>query len=413
LIYQPASSIENINNTNNAAVEDKSVEESPPASEVEVEAFNTFDEMGLKEDLLRGIYSYGFEKPSAIQQRAIVPLSSGVDVIAQAQSGTGKTGAFSIGALQRIDINRREPQVMIMSPTRELARQSHTVISSIGDYLGVRSCLVIGGANFRETIQQIKDGVHVVVATPGRCLDMIERRQLSTRSLKLFILDEADEMLSQGFEEQVHGIVSKLPEECQIGLFSATMPEGCVALAESFMKKPVSILVKAEEVTLEGIKQFYIDCQRDDWKLDTLCDLYTCLTVSQTVIFLSSRRKVEWLQAALEARDFTVSAIHGEMDDKDRAMVMQEFRSGSSRILLATDLLARGIDVQQVSLVVNYDMPREQESYIHRIGRGGRFGRKGVAINLVTADDARMVRQIEQFYSTQIEEMPADVAVHL
>merc|ERR1712054_344495 len=273
--------------------------------------------------------------------------------------------------------------------------------------------LLVGGARMQECIAELKSGVHVAVGTPGRTLDMLERRHLNSRDINLFIIDEADEMLSQGFEEQVRNIMARLPEQAQVALFSATMPRECLELTERFMRQPLHILVKAEEVTLEGIRQFYIDVDREEWKLDVLCDLYETLTVAQAVIFCSSRRKVDWLKSQLETREFTVSAIHGDMEDKDRALIMQQFRTGSSRILIATDLLARGIDVQQVSLVVNYDMPRGpdgRENYIHRIGRGGRFGRKGVAINFITRDDVSILRGIEKHYGTQISEMPADVA---
>ena len=193
-------------------------------------------------------------------------------------------------------------------------------------------------------------------------------------------------------------------------LLSATMPQDVLEVTTKFMRDPVRILVKKAELTLEGIKQFYIAVEKEDWKLDTLSDLYETVTITQAVIFCNTRRKVDWLTDKLTARDFTVSAMHGDMDQGQRDLIMKEFRSGSSRVLIATDLLARGIDVQQVSLVINYDLPANRENYIHRIGRGGRFGRKGVAINFVTADDVRMMREIEQFYSTQIEEMPMNVA---
>lgn len=188
------------------------------------------------------------------------------------------------------------------------------------------------------------------------------------------------------------------------------MPQDVLEVTTKFMRDPVRILVKKDELTLEGIKQFYIAVEKEDWKLDTLSDLYETVTITQAVIFCNTRRKVDWLTDKLTARDFTVSAMHGDMDQPQRDLIMKEFRSGSSRVLIATDLLARGIDVQQVSLVINYDLPANRENYIHRIGRGGRFGRKGVAINFVTADDVRMMREIEQFYSTQIEEMPMNVA---
>jgi translation initiation factor 4A len=239
---------------------------------------------------------------------------------------------------------------------------------------------------------------------------MIERRALDVRNVKLFILDEADEMLSRGFTDQIYDVFRKLPETVQVGLFSATMPDEVLEMTTKFMNNPKRILVKRDELTLEGIKQFYIAVDKEDWKLDTLCDLYETLTITQAIIYCNARRKVDWLTDNLHQRDFTVSALHGDMDQKERELIMREFRSGSSRVLITTDLLARGIDVQQVSLVINYDLPKDRENYIHRIGRSGRFGRKGVAINFITGDDVRQMRDIEQFYNTQIEEMPMNVA---
>jgi translation initiation factor 4A len=268
----------------------------------------------------------------------------------------------------------------------------------------------IGGTSVREDMKALQDGPQVVVGTPGRVQDMIQRRVLKTDNMKMFVLDEADEMLSRGFTEQIYDIFQLLPQSTQVVLLSATMPQDVLEVTTKFMRDPIRILVKKAELTLEGIKQFYIAVDKEEWKLDTLSDLYETVTITQAVIFCNTRRKVDWLTDKLTARDFTVSAMHGDMDQAQRDVIMKEFRSGSSRVLIATDLLARGIDVQQVSLVINYDLPANRENYIHRIGRGGRFGRKGVAINFVTADDVRMMREIEQFYSTQIEEMPMNVA---
>jgi translation initiation factor 4A len=239
---------------------------------------------------------------------------------------------------------------------------------------------------------------------------MINRGALKTDSMKMFILDEADEMLSRGFKDQIYDVFQRLPPSTQVVLLSATMPSEVMEVTTKFMRDPIRILVKKDELTLEGIKQFYVAVEKEEWKLDTLCDLYETVTITQAVIFCNTRRKVDWLTEKLTAREFTVSAMHGDMEQGQREVIMKEFRSGSSRVLIATDLLARGIDVQQVSLVINYDLPSNKENYIHRIGRGGRFGRKGVAINFVTADDTRMLREIEQFYSTQILEMPMNVA---
>jgi translation initiation factor 4A len=374
------------------------------------ETVDNFDSMDLKPELLRGIYAYGFERPSAIQQRAILPVINNRDVIAQAQSGTGKTATFSISVLQKIDLSVKQCQALILAPTRELAQQIQKVVVAIGDFMNVECHACIGGTVVRDDMKILQDGVHVVVGTPGRVQDMIQRRALKTDAIKLFVLDEADEMLSRGFTEQIYDIFQLLPQSTQVVLLSATMPQDVLEVTTKFMRDPVRILVKKAELTLEGIKQFYIAVEKEEWKLDTLSDLYETVTITQAVIFCNTRRKVDWLTEKLTARDFTVSAMHGDMDQPQRDVIMKEFRSGSSRVLIATDLLARGIDVQQVSLVINYDLPTNRENYIHRIGRGGRFGRKGVAINFVTADDVRMMREIEQFYSTQIEEMPMNVA---
>mmetsp|Transcript_3719 Transcript_3719/g.6111 ORF Transcript_3719/g.6111 Transcript_3719/m.6111 type:complete len:417 (-) Transcript_3719:485-1735(-) len=374
------------------------------------EAIESFDKMGLPEELLRGIYSYGFEKPSAIQQRAIKPVMMGRDLIAQAQSGTGKTGTFAIGTLAAIDPNLRQCQSLILAPNRELAKQIKDVVAALSEYMGIKVHACIGGTAVRESIRTLQGGVHVVIGTPGRVDDMINRRVLRLDHLRQFFLDEADEMLSVGFKDQIYNIFKYLPESVQVCLFSATMPLDVLEVTEQFMRDPVRILVKKDELTLEGIKQFYIAVEREEWKLDTLCDLYGTLTIAQAIIYCNVRRKVDWLQEQMEMRDFTVSCLHGDMDQKERDLIMKEFRSGSSRVLITTDLLARGIDVQQVSLVMNFDLPTNRENYIHRIGRSGRFGRKGVAINFVTDGDVRYLRDIEGFYQTEIKEMPMDIA---
>ncbi|KAL5476226.1 hypothetical protein EMCRGX_G026142 [Ephydatia muelleri] len=369
-----------------------------------------FDHMDLKEELLRGVYAYGFEKPSAIQQRAILPCIKGHDVIAQAQSGTGKTATFAIAILQKIDITKQNCQALVLAPTRELAQQIQKVVIALGDYMHADCHACIGGTNIKADMTKLERGQHVVVGTPGRVFDMINRKALDPRGIKMFVLDEADEMLSRGFKDQIYDVFKKLPSNIQVVLLSATMPEDVLEVTKKFMREPVRILVKKEALTLEGIRQFYVQVEKEEWKLDTLCDLYETLTITQAVIFVNTRRKVDWLTEKMHARDFTVSSMHGDMEQKDRDVIMREFRSGSSRVLITTDLLARGIDVQQVSLVINYDLPANRENYIHRIGRGGRFGRKGVAINFITREDERMLKDIEQFYDTQIEEMPMNVA---
>ncbi|KAJ2909322.1 translation initiation factor eIF4A [Coemansia aciculifera] len=350
-----------------------------PLAEINVEDISSnydnvvesFDDMGLDEDLLRGIYAFGFERPSAIQQRAIVPVLKGRDVIAQAQSGTGKTATFSISILQKIDPTIPQIQALVLAPTRELATQIQKVMTSLGDFRKVKVHPCIGGTNVAEDQRNLNNGVHAVVGTPGRVYDMIKRGALKTASVKIFALDEADEMLSMGFKDQIYEVFQLLPPEVQVVLLSATMPNDVFDVTSKFMRDPIRILA---------------------------------------VIFCNTRRKVDFLTEKLRERSFTVSAMHGDMEQGQRETIMKEFRSGSSRILISTDLLARGIDVQQISLVINYDLPVSRENYIHRIGRGGRFGRKGVAINFVADEDVEKLRGIEQYYGTQVDEMPGDIS---
>uniref|UniRef100_H3CN29 RNA helicase n=2 Tax=Tetraodon nigroviridis TaxID=99883 RepID=H3CN29_TETNG len=372
---------------------------------------DSFEDMKLDENLLRGVFAYGFEKPSFIQQRAIIPCIEGHDVIAQSQSGTGKTATYAISVLQRINTTIKETQAIILAPTRELAQQIQKVVLSLGDYMGVCCHACVGGTSIRRDIDTMKStSPHIIVGTPGRVFDMLTRRVISARAIQMLVIDEADRMLGQGFKDQIYEIFHKLPTNVQLVLLSATMPAEVLEVTKNFMRDPKKILVKKEELTLEGIRQFYVNTEKEECKLETLCDLYKTLAITQAVIFVNTRRKAEWLTQRLKSQDFTVSLLHGEMEQNERNLVMKEFRSGSSRVLITTDLLARGIDVQQVSMVINYDLPTTLENYIHRIGRGGRFGRKGVAINLMTKDTQNTLLAIQKFYSTQIEELPINVA---
>ena len=375
-----------------------------------LKVYKTFDEMCLRDDLIKGIYAYGFDKPSAVQQRAIIPILKGKDVIVQSQAGTGKTCVFAVGALQSIDLSLKEPQVLILSPTRELAEQSQKVILALGDYMKVKAHCCIGGKSVEEDIRTLNHGVHVISGTPGRVFDMIQRRTFKTRSIKMLIIDEADEMLTKGFKEQVYDIYRYLPVNTQNVVVSATLPNEVLQMTTKFMRKDtIRILVKRDELTLDGIKQFFVFVEKEINKFPTLCDLYDSLTITQAVIFCNEKKSVEWLCNRMRENYFTVSMMHGDMPQKERDKIMEEFRSGQSRVLIATDIWGRGLDVQQVSLVINYDLPINREMYIHRIGRSGRFGRKGVAINFVKTEDVKVLRNIEQYYSTQIDEMPRNI----
>ncbi|KAJ4461156.1 putative ATP-dependent RNA helicase FAL1 [Paratrimastix pyriformis] len=382
-----------------------------PEEEPEDNSVHTFDDLQLKSPLLRGVFAYGFEKPSVIQQKAIKPILTRRDVIAQAQSGTGKTATFSIALLQLVDENVHEVQSLVLSPTRELATQSAKVMSTLAQYMNVKIFCLVGGTGVGQTIRNLReDGIQIVVGTPGRVMHMIREGHLRPETIRTFVLDEADEMLSKGFKDQIYEIFQTLQPDVQTALLSATMPADILEMTGKFMRNPRRILVPRDELTLVGLKQFYVSLDREDYKLDTLCDLYETLSVSQCVIFCNTKRKVEQLAEQMHSRNFTVSSMHGQMEQAQRDVIMHNFRTGSSRVLITTDLLARGIDVQQVSLVINFDLPTEKESYIHRIGRSARFGRKGVAINFVTSDDVAMLREIQQFYNTEIDELPVDVA---
>ena len=393
-------------------------EEGVESSE-EIESFVSFDDMKLREEILRGIYAYGFEKPSAIQQKAIVPISMGRDVVAQAQSGTGKTATFAIGMLSRIDPACRRCQAIVLSPTRELADQSYKVTACLADYMNIKVHCCVGGQDVRRDMKEVSQGVHIVVGTPGRVFDMIQRRSLDVSRTKIFILDEADDLLSrgsqgsQGFEDQIKDIFSRLPHEnpeFQSVLVSATMMHPVLKIADQLMQNPLRILVKADELTLEGIRQFYVYLDHESHKLETLCDLYETLAITQSIIYVNSRKKADWLTDQMSRKDFTVSCTHGDMDQNDRKKVLEEFRRGSSRVLITTDVLARGIDVQQVSMVLNYDIPSSIENYLHRIGRSGRFGRKGVGISLVgSRDESDQMSAIQKYYDTVIDELPANI----
>lgn len=375
-----------------------------------VTIYSSFDDMSLRDELLRGIYANGFERPSEIQKRGIVPITQGKDVLAQAQSGTGKTGTFTIGSMQLIDVSNPKPQVLVLAPTRELAQQIESVAAAIGGFLGVKLYCTTGGTPIRDDIRALERGAQFIVGTPGRIWDLMHRNALSRNSIRVVVFDEADQMLEDRFKEQVMSILQLgFPKSTQVALFSATMPQEVIEVADTLLRDPVRILIPPEEVTLDGIKQFYVDLQREEWKFDALCDIYKQLNVNQALIYCNKRARAEWLADKMTQEGFPLSCIHGEMDVDERKRKMKGFRDGTVRVLISTDLLARGIDVQQVSLVINFELPTQRENYIHRIGRSGRFGRKGVAINLICNEEKGLKDDIEKYYSTKIEELPMDL----
>jgi len=378
---------------------------------------NSWDDLDLSHDILRGIYAYGFEKPSPIQQKAIKPIINGKDIIAQAQSGTGKTATFAIGALSIIDMENPKTQVLILSPTRELATQTSKVITSIGSLMenkkkeSLRVQTVFGGAAFEENSGFVnKNTPHIICGCPGRVYDMVRRDKISMKNIKLIILDEADEMLSSTFKEQVYNIFQYLNNDIQVALFSATLPENIYHVINKIMRNPVKISVKAEMLTLEGIGQYFIAVDDDKQKYDTLKNIFSFISMSQCIIYCNSVKRVSDLYDAMVEDGFPVCCIHSNMDSTSRATAFSQFRNGSSRVLISSNVTSRGIDIQQVGIVINFDLPKCVHNYLHRIGRSGRWGRKGTGVNFITRRDIGKMREIESHYATQIQEMPADLA---
>jgi translation initiation factor 4A len=371
---------------------------------------NNWDDLDINKDLLRGIYAYGFEKPSPIQKKAIKPMMEKRDLIAQAQSGTGKTGTFSIGALSLVDVNDKTTQVLILSPTRELSKQTANVITSIGSMMnGLTIQTIVGGTSINEDSYTLKNNTpHVITGCPGRIYDMIRRGHINSKTIKLVILDEADEMLSSGFKEQVYNIFQYFTNDIQVALFSATLPDYIYNITNKFMRNPVKISVKTEQLTLEGISQYYVAIEDDRQKYATLKDLYSVISMSQCIIYCNSVKRVADLYDAMVEDGFPVCRIHSGMDKAERNAAFSEFRTGKYRVLISSNVTSRGIDIQQVSVVINFDVPKCVHNYLHRIGRSGRWGRKGIGINLITRRDVTIMKDIEAHYSCQITELPAD-----
>jgi len=389
-------------------MEEKKSVHTESVNDYEIETFESFDDMGLDENLLRGIYAYGFEYPSNIQKKAIKPVIDNNDIVAQSQSGTGKTGTFIISSLQKVDPEEKSTQVLILSPTRELASQSYEVAKKISSYTKITISLIVGGKSIGNDFSKLDKGSQIIIGTPGRVFDMLKRYVLRSDKIKLLVIDEADEMLSSGFKEQVYDILQYIPQTSNIGLFSATISQDILDITSRIMKKPLRILVKNDDLTLEGIRQFYVFVNNEHVKYEVLKELYSSISISQTIIYCNSKRKATFLAEKLSEEGFTISCIHSDMVQNDRDKVVKSFRNGSTRILIATDIIARGIDVQQVSVVINYDIPKYRETYIHRIGRSGRYGKRGCGINFVNSDELTSMREIEKFYNTQIVELPAN-----
>ena len=374
----------------------------------EIHEIVKWDELDISSDLLRGIYAYGFENPSPIQCKAIRPILEGKDVIAQAQSGTGKTAAFAVSALSKINLNLMFPQVIVLAPTRELANQITNVIQDLGSMMkNLRVTNLVGGTLIQEDSSMLRQyPPHIITGCPGRINDLLRRQLITVQHVKLLILDEADVMLSMGFKDQVKFLFQQLSENVQVAIFSATLPPFVKEISQEFMRNSVEIVVKKESLTLEGIAQYYVKVKNYFEKFEVLKDLFSTISVSQCIIYCNSVKRVVDLYYSMVKDDYPVCCIHSQMDKKERDVAFQEFRTGKQRVLISSGVTERGIDIQQVSVVINFDLPKDVCAYLHRIGRSGRWGRKGTSINLVTQRDEEKKKEIEEYYQTQIIELP-------
>ena len=399
-----------VEKTNDKLINNQDDESPILDNEIPITIYNSWDDMELNPLLLRSIYSYGFEKPSIIQSQGIAPIIIGRDIIAQAQSGTGKTGCFTIGALSRVNLAENSNQVLIMAPTHELAQQITSVINCLSAMMvGIRIKTIIGGSSIDTDASEMRETPpHIIVGCPGRIYDMIRRRHINASKLKLVVLDEADEMLSSGFKEQVYNIFQYLNKNVQLALFSATLPNNIYQITNKFMRNPIKICVKAESLTLEGIKQYYVAVEDDRQKYLTLKDLYGHITLAQCIIYSNSVKRVIDLYEAMKEDGFPVCCIHSSMEKSERERSFKDFRTGAARVMISSNVTSRGIDIQQVSVVINFDLPRDVHNYLHRIGRSGRWGRKGTGINFITRRDITKMKEIESYYNTQISELPGN-----
>jgi superfamily II DNA/RNA helicase len=366
---------------------------------------NKWTDFDIRDDLLRGIYSYGFEIPSEIQKKTIIPIMKGQDIIAQAQSGSGKTASFLIGSLQSINLEKGT-QILILAPTHELVKQIANVSSALGSKMrGFCIKTLVGGSPVIDDITSIQDSSpHMIVGTPGRVMDLIKRRVFDTSRIKIMILDEADELLSFEFRANIKEIFQYLNEKIQVAIFSATLPNDVIKLTDKFMVNPVRIIMKPEELSVDGIQQYYIAISNDTEKFETVKRLFSTLVISQCIIFVNSVNRVIDLYQSMTNEGFSVSCIHSSMTKQERDKAFNDFRNGASRILISSNITARGIDVQQVGTVVNFDICNDVHTYLHRIGRSGRYGKKGVAINLITKYDVPILKAIEKQYNINISE---------
>jgi len=378
----------------------------------DIKEYNSWEDMDLKEEVLHGLYAAEFNYPSKIQSMAVVPMREGRDIIAQAQSGKGKTGAFITGILERIDNENKQTQAIILANTKELAEQIKFNFDMFSGYTNTTSLLCIGKLSKEDNDQLNNDLINnkgqVIIGTPGKILSLLMKKRIRTSNMKVLVLDEADELLGINFEDQIKAIISTIPIDCQICIFSATYNKRSIYQTKNFMLDENNIrkvIIKQENLSLEDIKQYYIFLS-DEYKLGSLLDLYGVFSIAQTIIYVNRKDQLEALATKLKENNYTCGILHGDIGSQERVETMRAFRKGTIRVLIASDLIARGIDVEQVKVVINYDLPRRKETYIHRIGRTGRFGRKGIALNFITKNDERLVELIMKHNNTKIEPLP-------
>ena len=365
-----------------------------------------FDELNIDERILRAIEDMGFEETSPIQTQAIPAVCEGIDVVGQAQTGTGKTAAYTIPMLMKIDPQIKKPQAIVLCPTRELAVQVAEEIRKLAKYMSdIKVLPVYGGQEIVRQIKSLKTGVQIIVGTPGRVMDHMRRKTVKFDNINMVILDEADEMLDMGFREDMETILTETPEDRQTVMFSATMPKAIMDIARNFQKDARIIKVVRKELTVSNIEQFYYEVRPKN-KTEVLCRLIDIYNPRLSVVFCNTKRQVDELISELKGRGYFADGIHGDMKQQQRDRVMDDFRSGKVDILIATDVAARGIDVDDVDMVFNYDIPQDEEYYVHRIGRTGRAGRSGMALSFISGKEVYMLKDIERYCKTKILAKP-------
>lgn len=371
---------------------------------------STFETFELNANLLRGIISMGYSNPTEIQSEAIPIIGQGKDLIAQSQSGTGKTASFAIGTLQKVNCDKKNVQVLVLSSTRELALQIYESYNKLSQFMGLQIVCCVGGVEKRVDKNNLRKGAHIVIGTPGRIDQMQKEKALDLSNLRSLILDEADEILSkEGLLDNVQSIFRNgVPTDAQVCLFSATMTTQVVETADQILKDPVKLLLKRKHVAVKAIRQFYIEMQ-EDHKLETALDIAEQIAAEGAIIFCNHKQDVESLYKAMKDQKISVEAFHSDLSQNDREGALTKFRNGQVRFLIGTDALARGIDIQHISLVINYNYPSDYSTYMHRIGRAGRFGRKGVAINFLSPRDEKKHSGLTEFFNLDITPLPENV----